>query len=69
MAGAVVPVFGIPVIAFYAVEVSVDPGGVSARELIDEVMCTTPVSGFVEPEGLELDSEGVWRFCATECAC
>ena len=55
---AAVPVGGVEVVAFFAVEIGVDAGGVGGLELVDEGVGGGPISVGVEPEGVEEGWEG-----------
>ena len=52
-AGEAVPVVGVGVRAFFAVEVGVDGHGVGGLELVDEGVGAGPVAARVPPKGFE----------------
>jgi hypothetical protein len=56
-AGAVVPVVGVPLLAFFAMQVSVDGHGVRGGELVDESVGAGPVVAGVPPESFERSGE------------
>ena len=51
-AGAGIPVAGVAVIAFLAVEMGMDPSAIGIGDILTEAVGLVPASGAGEPEGL-----------------
>lgn len=59
--GAVVPVGGVPVVAFFAMEISVDPGGIGSLDRLCDLVRLVPVAFGFPPEGGKERRHCWWR--------
>lgn len=60
-AGLAVPPIGIPQIAFFAVQVRMDPGSIFIRYILNEFVCFFPIAFRIVPQRLQINRNLRWN--------